>query len=1386
MTAYQDNCNGTFRNEGWGLAGSGVLQVSDAWSAIGDDTKYAYNPSNKGRACVSFPQDISNSNIPDGAVIQSVTLSVRAEATDATTRRLTVNLLCSEDTSKFFGRSFVVAQTPTTYQVATYTKDPTGDLWNKDRLNRMLLQCFTYDSGGSTNKVRVYEAYIAVNYRAVPVVKVTAPTGIVDSAAPVISWTYTQADGDIQASAQYRVYSAAQVAAPSFNPDVTPALYPLGSTYTIKAGDSLFSIAAKKLGDGNLWPSIYAASTLRSGDPDLIYPGEVVTIPGIASVTGDLTSFTLPFSLSKNDYYIFVRATSTMGARSSWDNRAFTVSGTSTPGNPGGSLGGVGTGGGGGFESVIADPTTSNVFLALRDGSNLMGTQQADFETLTDSNDYTATNCILAQDTTVNYGAGVASMSITASSSANMAATSGFLEIDPEGAVPLTARAQFLAIATGRTVTVSILFYDASFTSVAGTITASGSDLTTTWTEVVATGNGPSGAHYATVQLGVTGPANAEVHNADHIGLMYGLNSQWSNGGHTSRNLLTSAQCNADDPVAVEPWTADVASTYSRVATTGVGSDGGKCFKMLYAGSTSSISYVATGSAYTNTSAGSTFTLNKPSGVADGDVLVAYVASEQGQGYVTQAGAPSGWTVVDEVSNTGGALSVLMRDGLAADPTTWTGTLNTSTSVRKRAVVVAYRGAAPTSMQFIQEGVNQSLTGVNQTPTINNSDSSAWRLSAFAIANNTTGGSMTANTVPASVAPPIAYVGNGGVWKTNSIGTAFTLNKPSGVVSGDLMIAAFSTTGNVTVTPPSGWTLVRTMDWSQGTGDGASGSNTLSIMKRTAGSSEPSSWSGSFTGGYSPKISVVHAYRNCDTAANQFIAENGSGSNTATWSTPSVANTNSSAWRVSIFNNLTNGGSNTSSNENIKRFDDTNSGQTYANNLSVFDSNGTISTGSQQTTAVASNDLSLYSSASWIGILKPIPFSTPSNPNETERQDATAGASNPWVTMAVYDSNGAAATGSTTVYGAFVPGSGGGTGKASNSFIGYLKPAAPSLGGEVGVTMVGYVDISSVSPDVQARAGNQMTVQASFLGSSAGTPHLKLYSYIGSALESEQLAEGASFNTTTWTKASASFSLPIGTTRLVVGVSAVDRLTSDYVLFDRVSLAFGSDATYRVGTGRPAHPIFDVPVIEFAEDLGEGYGDWSALAGTSGSGLKYDNLTGVCTLVDQTMVPLSTRKYRAKTVSYGLAGDVFTSDYGPESLEVTFAADEWWIKDMITPSLSMAVNVLAVYPQSALVVTTTDTSAAFQPLGADLPLVVTEGYKGDVIALTVQLRSAEFKQFMLLINQKHTLYLQSNIDQAWWVRPYGELSNITQVTSTMTSDPLKWLSLSFIQVDPEV
>ena len=50
-------------------------------------------------------------------------------------------------------------------------------------------------------------------------------------------------------------------------------------TYTVTPGDSLSKIAKREYGDAAKWPVIFEANRDKIKDPDLIHPGQVLTLP---------------------------------------------------------------------------------------------------------------------------------------------------------------------------------------------------------------------------------------------------------------------------------------------------------------------------------------------------------------------------------------------------------------------------------------------------------------------------------------------------------------------------------------------------------------------------------------------------------------------------------------------------------------------------------------------------------------------------------------------------------------------------------------------------------------------------------------------------------------------------------------------------------------------------------------------------------------------------------------------------------------------------------------------------------------------------------------------------------------------------------------------------
>ncbi|MFN8037136.1 MAG: PA14 domain-containing protein [Acidimicrobiia bacterium] len=251
---------------------------------------------------------------------------------------------------------------------------------------------------------------------------------------------------------------------------------------------------------------------------------------------------------------------------------------------------------------------------------------------------------------------------------------------------------------------------------------------------------------------------------------------------------------------------------------------------------------------------GGTFTLNLPTGITAGDLLLAGVTSQW-----STITIPSGWTLVaastttepvqyvfskTATGNEGNAIDVAVADdadqyvgtvvrlqNTAASPVDVAATTIDSdaaptgslTTTAPNDLVVAFEGAAkwdtpditataPAGYTKYQDGNAvgqwrqgsvsagiQTTAGSTGPKTFALSDGANWALTMVAI-KGTTNGASTCNTVPPIVAGPV-------ISTAAPSGTTFTLNLPAGIVTGDLLLASV-TTSTSTVTTPTGWTLV--------------------------------------------------------------------------------------------------------------------------------------------------------------------------------------------------------------------------------------------------------------------------------------------------------------------------------------------------------------------------------------------------------------------------------------------------------------------------------------------------------------------------------------------------------------------------------------------------
>lgn len=1349
MTQYFDVLpSGDIENDGWTLVASSANTVWEILAAPLDDNCYVRCPSYRGGIEVRFPTDVTD--LPDGAIIDSVTVFVRMKTNAGSgARGVTVSVLSSDNRSRYTTRTLYATSTANTYEVGTYSKDPLGRTWDVQLLNKLRMRFFSQNN--FSDSIRVYSLYVRVNFHTKPTVTVTSPSGTVNTPSPTVEWVYSQLEGEPQKSAQYKVFTLQQASASTFNPDTAPPVY-------------------------------------------------------AASVNGIANSYIIGTSLNNNDYKVFVRAKSQHGAKSPWASKQFSISAPS-PGVPGDNNAGVAGVPGIGTPTVVPDNYTSSSAIRMTDTSNLLSVQQADFEISSDPIGFVKgeSTTTLSRDVTQAYSYGLASMKILSGASGTASAVGSKVEVYP--GQPMTVRAQVLAGSTSRTLTLSAKFYDESYTLLGGTISTSGADSSSTWTELVANGTSPDGSRYAEVVVSAASTVSTEAHYADHVGLMYGTNTAWSDGGHASRNLLTSFLATGDDPASVtDAWvSASSSTTLQRVTNASignpVGAQGEKCNQMTTVAVSPSIAFRAAGTTgtstiFNSTSSGTNFTLFKPTSpgtVQENDLMIAFVTSNE-SGIINP---PPGWTTTNTASinddTTDISLWILKRTAGSSEPSSWTtGTVGT-TSTRRSAVVVAYSGAANASQQFIADAVRTEANEPTtlQSATVYNSDSNAWRVAAYAVSDDHdftgTSAAMTANVTAPSSVPGITFVGRATSWATASSSSNFSLNKPSGVASGDLMLASVVFSGIVpTVTTPSGWTLIRKIT-TAGSGNYQNGNLTACIYRRTAGGSEPNSWSSTYSGVTAyPKISQVVAYRNVDTSA-PIISENfDSESNGSSVGTGTVTNNNSRAWRVCMFGALSTYHKDWDGGDVEERADDYITSSYYDSELSVSDSNGSVSTGSHSRTASLSNSGSYATAFGWIALLKPLAAPPTAGGDETERVEFEMGSSSPWCDLGVYDSNGTVGTGQHSVYGVVSTSDGLGS-NAMASWIGLIRPAASVTGGSISSYPNIMIDIGDIDDTIVGMAKNKLTMMADFRGSTSGTPALTAEFYRANQLISTQSAEGNAFDSASFTKSWAVFDIPEGTTRIRPVLSARDRLVADTVQFDRVGLMFGAladpalEPQWRNGTARPEHPVWSKPVIQYQENDGTGYGDWALLAGQKVLPPTYDLNTSQMFYVDHTIIPLNSRRYRVATMSYGLKGDFFSSGYGPASQEAIFESRTWWLKDIQDLSKNMQVTIK--WKDQA--VDTTNMATSFQPLGSRYPVVITEGFKGDTFALEIHCEQAEFSALMKLLNSGRTLILQSDIDKMWWVRPVGNISANILATSSRQERPRRYVTVTFAQVAPE-
>lgn len=258
---------------------------------------------------------------------------------------------------------------------------------------------------------------------------------------------------------------------------------------------------------------------------------------------------------------------------------------------------------------------------------------------------------------------------------------------------------------------------------------------------------------------------------------------------------------------------------------------------------------------------GSTFAITKPTGVQDGDLLLAFIGIYPGPSAAAVTfTAPSGWTKIGEQFSTSRpefpmSIGIFKRENaLAADPASWTGNYSRSVSEPEVSVCVAYRG----SSGVLTQGTSQAGTvGTLNTATVNNTLANSWRVTMGCYTSTSLNFNITSNDVSLRRREGVLDGGDSvqmAVYDSNgAIATGNTSRTYSRSENWDSCCAGIVIIKEASTTPTSGDMVAElpTLSTSATASVTASGSVSATLPKLSAslaGEGQPQPSSGGFTG----------------------------------------------------------------------------------------------------------------------------------------------------------------------------------------------------------------------------------------------------------------------------------------------------------------------------------------------------------------------------------------------------------------------------------------------------------------------------------------------------------------------------------------------------------
>ncbi len=211
QTALNDDTDGTFIKKSSGVTG----QASGVW-------------------------DFGTTTITASQRVKRVRVRARVITPDDT-GKVNVYLGSRISNQNYFHSALAIRGTNaiTTFVGPWQTSSPDGTDWSQSSINGLRVKVTEYNDSASVGSI--VELYVDIDVSAQPSVSVTAPTGtITTSAAPDVTWTFTDSDGETQTYYQIKVFTAAQYGAGGFNA--------LTSTATFDSGEIASSDTAGVVG----------------------------------------------------------------------------------------------------------------------------------------------------------------------------------------------------------------------------------------------------------------------------------------------------------------------------------------------------------------------------------------------------------------------------------------------------------------------------------------------------------------------------------------------------------------------------------------------------------------------------------------------------------------------------------------------------------------------------------------------------------------------------------------------------------------------------------------------------------------------------------------------------------------------------------------------------------------------------------------------------------------------------------------------------------------------------------------------------------------------------------------------------------------------------------